>query len=309
MAQISLSKCCNCESEGSSYCYNCKKMLCEHCKLNHNTFTRGHTLTLSKNVDKVIVGAETSCLIHEQELSIFCLNPSCKRLICDKCAIGSHKTHKYETVAEHSKTLRGQMQKLIADFDSAADFMSKTIYDIKNDTLKRLSGDFNSYSSAVKNASDKLVDIIKSTKDMNVKAIEDNLMLKRENLNSKMSELTSLYEHFMTRRRELGQLLDITHDTTFVVLLEMAHKDKPDIPDVSIPSVPNHQFEEEIFVNAVVERIHLYKPIRYVISSSFQHNCYFLKFLCRFQTKKTMNQKVLLGCTSPTYYLIKTANG
>lgn len=66
-------------------------------------------MTKSKNVDKVLEGVETTCVIHDHEFSHHCFK--CKRLICDKCATGPHKIHEYETVAERARQIRDSHKK------------------------------------------------------------------------------------------------------------------------------------------------------------------------------------------------------
>lgn len=257
MAQVSFSTCTNCENVGRFFCYDCKKTLCELCKPIHNKFTSGHTLTQLQNVSKVELNAETTCLIHEQKSSFYCLNILCKRLICDECAVGSHKSHELETIKDHSTKLRDKMKKLVTEFRSAEKSISKLFNDIeKNDFILSRENDF--YLSEVKTTADELIKIIKIKTDDVVSDIEDKTATERNNLKCQMSALQKLQAEFSSRSKELEQSLDIKHDATFLAIQELVPKDQPnssDIP-VQLPTPSLSHFEDGKFTKELIELFH-----------------------------------------------------
>ncbi|CAG2229161.1 unnamed protein product [Mytilus edulis] len=109
MAQSAIRTCeiCN-QATGIDYCQECQQLFCDNCKLMHlrMKLSRNHTF---KDVDHPEVKLAL-CEEHEWPYILFC--ETCNSLICKKCVIKNHKSHKFEdiTVEKISK-----QQKIVSE--------------------------------------------------------------------------------------------------------------------------------------------------------------------------------------------------
>lgn len=128
MEQEPSKKChlCN-NTRGLYFCYECKHVLCQECRLKHDRIpaTKNHTIVPADRVDLLAYTSKSECTTHDQEYSLLC--STCKTLTCNQCVTSTHKHHSFVDISAVSSEARKHTQDYLLQIKGTISSLSNMI--------------------------------------------------------------------------------------------------------------------------------------------------------------------------------------
>ncbi|CAG2215550.1 unnamed protein product [Mytilus edulis] len=247
-------KCKLCGNEnGHFFCYDCKHVLCQECRLKHDRIPalKTHTITASDVIDRSAYTSKSECTLHDQECSLYC--STCKTLTCTQCVTSSHKNHSFVDISAVASEARKSAENYIAKIKEKISNLSDMITKVKSCHMKKLGEEAEQVLFKIDCSSQDIQKIIDSQTDISKINVEDWQNLEKADVEVHLQGLEQMYKVHTKLCDELENMLREKHDKTFFLHFKNLKADCENLEE--IPEEIDFKHIEEFDTNAFVHHV------------------------------------------------------
>lgn len=254
MALVSAKKCKLCVNEnGHFFCYDCKHVLCQECRLKHDRIPalKTHTITASDVIDSSAYTSKSECTAHDQECSLYC--STCETLTCTQCVTSNHKNHSFLDISAVASEARKSAEEFIAKIKEKICNLSEMITKVKSCHMKKLEEEAEQVLFKIDCSSQELQKIIDSQTDIAKINVEDWRNLEKTDVEVHLRGLEQIYIAHTKLCEELKNMLSEKHDKSFFLYFQNLQVDYENLE--SIPNEIKYNHIDEFNINAFVHHV------------------------------------------------------